>query len=224
MRSELQPALAIHRHAPLKRGSTAPLNGPTERAVARWTLKHLRTLRHELHVLALADALFTLLRPVHGLGASGRRLLRLAALVHDVGRGIDDKRHPQIGARLLRMDRSAPLSASQRRRLAYLTRYHRGAVPEAGYDDILRPDDPHRELRTILAILRAADALDGRQHHPPIIQLKLRDQRRLKVRVDLIDDTRRARRFFSRRKKFRMLADVLGLEIATTLRSATVPA
>lgn len=191
-----------------------------ERIVARWAFRRLGSLHHERRVLALADELFRLLRPRHDLGAFARRMLRLAALAHDVGRSVDDKRHPQVGARMLLADRRLPLNQQQRRCLAYLTRYHRGAVPEIGYDDILHDDDPHNQMRIVLALLRAADALDGRQHRAPQrVRFKLRGDR-LKVRCHLDDDRRRARKFFSRRKKFRLLEEVLGLKVSTAVRAA----
>jgi len=192
-----------------------------EQCIAQWSRRRLGRLQHERRVLALADELFRLLRPLHGLGAFHRRILRSAALVHDVGRAVNDRRHPQLGCAMLRTDRFLPLTPVERRALMYLTRYHRGAVPEVGFDDILESTDPRRPLRTVLAILRAADALDGRQHHPPIIRFKLREDR-LKIRVELVDDTRRARKFFSRRKKFRLLEELLDVKVETSLRAAAV--
>lgn len=188
-----------------------------ERIVARWALRRLGTLEHERRVLALADELFRLLRPLHDLGPFARRMLRLAALAHDVGRSVNDKRHPQVGASMLLADKRLPLNQQQRRCLAYLTRYHRGAVPKVGYDDILHDDDPRNQMRMALAFLRAADALDGRQHEAPRVRFKLRGDR-LKIRCHLDDECRRARKFFSRRKKFRLLEEVLQVRVSTGVR------
>jgi hypothetical protein len=116
---------------------------------------------------------------------------------------------------MIRNDRRLPLTARRRRYLAYLTRYHRGRVPPAGDDRILdQKSDQADALRTILAILRAADALDGRQHADarPQIRFKLRG-RKLKIRIGLATDCRRARKFFSRRRKFDLLEEVLGVKV-----------
>src|SRR5581483_11298394 len=49
----------------------------------------------EQRVSEIAQKLFDLTWPLHGLGCRERRLLRLAAFVHDVGRAIDDRTHPK---------------------------------------------------------------------------------------------------------------------------------
>ena len=85
-------------------------------------------------------------------------MLELGTILHDVGRKVDVKHHPAIGAKMILADEWLPLSESERRSVAYLTRYHRGAVPEAGFDEILTASENRRRLRLVLAMLRAADA------------------------------------------------------------------
>lgn len=196
-------------------------NTAKERSLARWVHRRLQCVRHETRVLGLADQLFRLTSVHHTLSRFDRRMLRLGALVHDVGRAVCDRRHPQVGCEMLLVDRLLPLSDLERRCLAYLTRHHRGAVPEVGYDDILRPGDPRRAMRQVLAILRAADALDGRQHNAPRIRLKLRDGK-LKIRCHLASDCRKAKKFFSRRKKFRLLEELLGVKVDVGVREPAV--
>src|SRR5439155_16043287 len=108
-----------------------------------------------------------------------KRMLLLGAMLHDIGKKIDQKRHPSIGARLILASESLALSDSERRCAAYLTRYHRGAVPEAGFDGILHATDGRKRMRIVLALLRAADALDGRQLHPPRLVFALSGRRLL---------------------------------------------
>jgi exopolyphosphatase/pppGpp-phosphohydrolase len=187
--------------------------------VGRWVRRRLGTTGHEDRVFAIATTLFDLTRSVHGLGAIQRRLLRLASLVHDVGRSVNDENHPAEGMRMLAADSWLPLTKSERRALCYLTRYHRGAVPEVGYDEVLRPGDGRRTLRTILALLRAADTLDNRQiHNPPHIQFKLRGKR-LTVKCVLGRDTPRARKAFRNGKKYQLLQEELGLKAEVLIRS-----
>src|SRR5436305_7544196 len=104
------------------------------RALEKWTLAHLGTIQHELRVQEISAKLFDLTCPLHRLDGSYRRLLRMAAIVHDVGRSIDDDTHPREGARLILEDSALPIDEAQRRALAYLTRHHRGRVPEVGSD------------------------------------------------------------------------------------------
>src|SRR5687768_4927228 len=113
-------------------------------AVERWVARHLNgTVRHERRVAAIASQLFDLTRNLHGLSLAERRLLRLGALVHDVGRCVSKQDHPAEGACMLLDDTTLPLTPVERRALAYLTQYHRGQVPTARGDAILRRGDAH---------------------------------------------------------------------------------
>jgi hypothetical protein len=122
---------------------------------------------------------------------------------------------------MLLADKALPLTPSERRNLAYLTLYHRGAVPEAGADAILHADDDHERLRHILALLRSADALDGRSLDPGrlVFALFARD-RRLSVTCYLQDDSEVARRVYARRKKFRLLEELLGVRVDVNVELA----
>jgi exopolyphosphatase/guanosine-5'-triphosphate,3'-diphosphate pyrophosphatase len=177
---------------------------------------------HERRVASIAGMLFQLTREVHELPDEDLRLLVLASIVHDVGRTVDDKRHPTIGAKMiLRKAGALRLSEADRRRLAYLTRYHRGAVPEIGYDDILTAADNRKRMRRVLALLRAADALDGRQIDSPRLVLAMTG-RKLSIRCYLDQLTPKAKRFFKRRKKFRLLEELLGCRVTVAVRQAQV--
>ena len=74
-----------------------------EHAFNRWARRHLGRLDHERRVMNIATTLFDLLKDLHGLDASHLKLLRLAAIVHDVGRSVEDRRHPAIGAAMIFM-------------------------------------------------------------------------------------------------------------------------
>src|SRR4051812_20606804 len=104
-----------------------------EQAAERWAQRRLGRIGHERRVTAIATTLFDLMIEMHELEPAHRRLLRLASILHDVGRSVDARRHPAMGAEMILEDATLPLSSPTRRRLAYLTRYHRGAIPEAGY-------------------------------------------------------------------------------------------
>lgn len=182
-------------------------------------LRQLGTVEHERRVAQIAAKLFDLTWPLHGLGRDERRLLRLAAAVHDVGRAVDDATHPKQGARMILDAAHLPLSASERRALAYLTRHHRGSVPECGCDKILRRTDDHERLHTILALLRAADALDSRVLESPRLLFALLG-RELRITCYLDSDSPRAQKVYSRRKKFRLLEELLDLRVDLRLAQA----
>ncbi|HWE03106.1 MAG TPA: HD domain-containing protein [Tepidisphaeraceae bacterium] len=188
-------------------------------ALSRWTARQLGDIAHERRVAAIASSLFDLTSSLHGLSGADRRLLRMAAIVHDVGRSIDEETHPQHGARMVREQRDLPLSGGERRWLAYLTRYHRGRVPAVRSDSILRGRDDHGRLRTLLALLRAADGLDSRAAETPRLRFSL-EGRRLRIDCQLEQNTPKARRVYTRRKKFRLLEQVLGCRVQVSVTRA----
>lgn len=182
------------------------------RAVEKWVHAQLGTIRHEQRVSEIAQKLFDLTWPLHGLGRRERRLLRLAALVHDVGRASDDRTHPKQGARMILEADHLPLSRFERRALAYVTRRHRGDVPEPGCDKYLDADDDARTLLTVLALLRAADALDGRSLESPRLVFALLGKE-LRITCYLGSECPKAWQAYSRRKKFRLLEAQLDIRI-----------
>lgn len=190
-----------------------------EHAAATYARRQLKRLQHEHRVLVIATKLFDLTEELHDLKPRDRRLLRLAALLHDVGRRFGEKNHPADGARMIEEDRFLPLTARQRRALAYLTRYHRGAIPRIGFDGILRRGDGRRSLMIVLALLRVADALDNRQLDPPTIAMGLKGER-IVIRCFVQSDLARARKAFRRRKKFRLFEELLDLKVEVDVERA----
>jgi exopolyphosphatase/guanosine-5'-triphosphate,3'-diphosphate pyrophosphatase len=185
-------------------------------ALSRWAARQLGHIDHERRVASIASTLFDLTGSLHGLESSDLRLLKLAAVVHDVGRAVDAETHAQIGSRMVRQARDLPLTSGERRCLAYLTRHHKGRVPVAGCDRILRRRDDHKRLLFLLALLRAADALDSRSAETPRLRFAL-EGRRLRVNCVLDRDTHKARRVYTRRKKFRLLEELLGCRVEVIL-------
>lgn len=189
-------------------------------ALEKWVLRELGSVAHERRVTEIASKLFDLTWPLHGMGRSERRLLRMAAMVHDVGRSIDDDTHPLQGARMLLETTHLPIDPSERRALAYLTRHHRGKVPELGADEILRRSDDAETLRKVLALLRSADALDGRTVESPRLVFELLG-RRLQITCYLQEDTPKARKSYLRMKKHRLMEELLDCRINLRIAEAT---
>jgi exopolyphosphatase/pppGpp-phosphohydrolase len=181
-------------------------------ALQRWARHKLGSIDHELRVKSVAGKLFDLTWPLHALSRSDRKLLQMAAIVHDVGRCVDDATHPKQGAAMLRNAAMLPLSASQRRALIYMTRFHRGDVPPPGEDCVLRGSDDRETHLKLLALLRAADSLDSRSIESPGLVFELR-QRRLNVTCCLSELTSKALQVYGRRKKFRLLEELLQVHV-----------
>jgi exopolyphosphatase/pppGpp-phosphohydrolase len=209
------------------------LSHPKLAAADQWAAKRLGGSAHERRVASIAATLFDLTAPLHGLTSTAdRRLLQVAALAHDVGRSAGKEGHPVSGAAMVLSDESLPLAAAERRAVAYLTLHHRGAVPAEGSDDVLHhgEDDAGRLLK-LLALLRAADALDNRTLESPQLVFALLPgparagaaaaaRPRLRVTCYLQADSAKARRVYERRKKFRLLEDVLGCRVEVEIVQA----
>jgi exopolyphosphatase/pppGpp-phosphohydrolase len=193
-------------------------------AAERWACRRLGTIVHEQRVVEIASNIFDITGRLHRM--SRRRdghLLRLACLLHDVGRSVDDAEHPAEGAAMILRDTTLPLSPTDRRALAYLTLYHRGDVPAAGEDDVLHAEDDHEALLDVLALLRGADALDSRSLESPRLVFTLRGSGRrttLFVHCYVQEDSPKIQRVYRRRKKFRLLEERFGCSVAIDVQNA----
>ena len=210
------------------RGADAPARAKFL-AVGRWASRRLGNTDHERRVAAVAAGLFDLTRDLHRLAPSDRRLLCLAALVHDVGRSVSRHNPPAEGARLVTSDATLPLNAAERRARAYLTLFHKGKVPPRGRDGVLHKSDNHASLRALLSLLRGADALDSRSLQTPRLVFALSTisnptsgtpERTLRITCYLGSDCPKAHRAYSRRKKFRLLEQLLGLRVQIEITHA----
>jgi len=137
-------------------------------------------LKHSRHVTRLALELFD------GLWLDGqgpvakneRAILRLAALLHDVGRGQGEKKHHKRTYRLVHQ-LPAPLGVRSHdlHLAASVARYHRGALPRARQKAMrsLSSREDRQHVRRLAAILRLANALDadrsGRIHNVKVHRL-----------------------------------------------------
>jgi len=175
---------------------------------------------HERRVATIAPRLFDLLADQHQLDPNYRRLLHLAALVHDAAKPDGADGHEVRGAEMVLADRTLDISPEQRRAVAFLVRYHRGPVPRA--DRILRRGDGRRKLLVLLALLRAADALDSRRVQPTALIIR-RTPRKICVKCLVEGDTADAAQMLGRPRKFKLLEKTFGLRVRVRIES-TLPA
>jgi len=194
-----------------------PVRSRKIRRIEDWVVRRLGRIEHEQRVAAISHTLVRLLQSRHDLSVSHLRLLHIGSLVHDVGRCIDEANHPKNGAKMISRSSRLPLNKREKRELAYLTRYHRGAVPPAGKDAVLRGRDDHESLRLVLAFLRAADTLDCRSLEPPRLQFAMRGTV-LRVTCHTHVSRSKARKVYGRRKKMSLLENLLDCRIEIDIR------
>jgi exopolyphosphatase / guanosine-5'-triphosphate,3'-diphosphate pyrophosphatase len=119
---------------------------------------------HGAHVGRLAVSLFDQLAALHGLGERDRRILLVAAVLHDIGIYISYKRHHKHSLYVLQHSEIADFSPREMLMVANVARYHRRGPPSEDHPDYLRLSEDERNRVSILAaVLRIADALD-REH------------------------------------------------------------
>jgi exopolyphosphatase/guanosine-5'-triphosphate,3'-diphosphate pyrophosphatase len=118
---------------------------------------------HSEQVTTLAIALFDGLRVLHGYGSGERRLLKIAARLHDIGwsRVVSGKHHKVSRDLILELDIPG-LDEEDRLVCALVARYHTKALPdESRHPGFASLDSNRRQLVEWLAgMLRVADGLD----------------------------------------------------------------
>lgn len=131
------------------------------RAAERFMHEHDPEPEHALQVHRLSMDLFDALRGIHGLGDIEKRLLAAAALMHDTGFSVDVQRHHKHARDLILEANIEGFSASERRVVACIARYHRKAHPKPihkAYRDLKNED--RDVVNRLAALLRIADGLD----------------------------------------------------------------
>lgn len=138
--------------------------------------KYDADLDHARNVADLADALFDELRADHGLGARHRLLLRVASLLHEIGRFVSNRAHHKHSYYLIANSEIFGLNRDELAIVAHIARYHRRAAPRPSHTDYT---NLAREMRVIVnklaALLRVADAL-ARGHLRNVTDLRLQRQ------------------------------------------------
>lgn len=127
---------------------------------------------HGRQVEKLSLWLFDQLAALHQLPSTARRLLSVAALLHDLGTVVSYSKHHRHTQYLLRNAELSGLDERDRNLLALIARFHRRSPPERSHPE-LGPlsDKEFRLVRRCSSLLRVADALD-RGHRQRIKALR----------------------------------------------------
>ena len=129
---------------------------------------------HALHVATLASAMFDQLAPVHAMGPEERTLLRLAALVHDIGDFVGYESHHKHSYYIVVHSELMGLSPAAKEIIANVARYHRKAFPDLSHPGFRKLDRRGRlTVRKLASILRVADAFD-REHLTKVREITVR--------------------------------------------------
>jgi exopolyphosphatase/guanosine-5'-triphosphate,3'-diphosphate pyrophosphatase len=147
---------------------------------------------HVRQVCRLALRLFDLLQFWHRRGEEDRRLLEIAALLHDIGwsQTADGKGHHKWSARLILEYPWVTLPKEEVAVLAQVARYHRKALPSGEHEGFqMLSAANQRRVSELAALLRVGDGLD-RTHRQRVQQIHLtidEASRRWTFRTDASD-------------------------------------
>jgi exopolyphosphatase / guanosine-5'-triphosphate,3'-diphosphate pyrophosphatase len=140
---------------------------------------------HGEKVSELALTLFDRTKGLHRLGTEDRELLDYAARLHDIGLSISHSKHHRHSHYLITNGELRGFTPEEVQAIAAIARYHKGAPPKSGKDDLAElPEKLQDRVIPLAAILRVADSLD-RTHHGIVRGLRVsRRNGRLEIRVD----------------------------------------
>jgi exopolyphosphatase/guanosine-5'-triphosphate,3'-diphosphate pyrophosphatase len=123
---------------------------------------------HARHVCRFASQLFDDLQLVHAFGERDRLLLRVAAMLHDIGDYVHYSGHHKHSQYLIQHADIMGITPEERAIVANIARYHRKGPPDASHPGYRELDKQARgKVRGLAGILRIADALD-REHKQKI--------------------------------------------------------
>lgn len=135
--------------------------------------KYLFDETHGVHVMRLALSLFDQTAALHGLGHDERKVLMVAALLHDVGSFISFKRHHKHTLYLLSQSELPGFTDEEMQVVANVARYHRKSSPKDKHEPYMRLAPKERDtVVKLAAVLRIADALD-REHNQNVEEVAL---------------------------------------------------
>jgi exopolyphosphatase/guanosine-5'-triphosphate,3'-diphosphate pyrophosphatase len=174
---------------------------------------------HGRHVAHLAARLFDDFRDEHRLGERERLLLRVAALLHDVGIYVSLRAHHKHSQYLLAASQIFGLSDDETAVVSNVARYHRRGAPQRTHLPYIALDRNDRVVvNKLAALLRVANALDAEHLQ------KVRDVRRVRhedvwlLEYDAIGDATMEQMAATARAD--MLCDMFGRQVV--IRSSGV--
>ncbi len=117
---------------------------------------------HAKHVSGLACTLFDQLQSLHQLPDHYRRIIQIAALLHDIGIFVNSKSRHKHSMYLIQNSEFFGIGSADLNLISLVARYHRGAKPQPTHENYSRLGRRQRVVvAKIASLLRLAKALDA---------------------------------------------------------------
>ncbi len=127
---------------------------------------------HIQNVDMIATEIFDAMKKIHGMGARERLLLKIAAMLHDVGKYISLNSPGQCTYHIIMSNEIIGLSHAEREMIALIGRYNTEPLPR--YDQFAQvaavSQEEYLKIAELTAILRLANTLD-RSHQQKVQQV-----------------------------------------------------
>lgn len=168
--------------------------------------------KHATHVADLSTRLFEELQAEHELPPRYELLLRVAALLHEIGLYVANQSHHKHSLYLIMHSDLFGLSRRDTLLVALIARYHRRAAPKMTHPEYAAlPQHERLNVSKLAALLRVADALD-QNHMQQVRDVAFRRERgRLIVLVGGLEDLTLER--LAVRQKGELFADIYGMSV-----------
>lgn len=173
---------------------------------------------HGLHVGQLAVSIFDQLSEFHDMDDRDRLLLRLAAILHDIGFFISHEKHHKHSLYIISRSALPGLSKEEMMIVANVARYHRKGSPAPHHQPYIRLPYPiQMKVLQMASILRLADALD-RQHLQAVMNVDIqRENGRADFQLTGMGDLLLERWAFAKKRAF--FEETFGLRANVSLRA-----
>lgn len=168
--------------------------------------------RHGKHVARMCKWLFDELEELHQLGEHEALLLRVAAILHEVGSFISPRAHHKHSEYIILNSEIFGLDRLDVTIIALVARYHRHSGPNLAHPAYRNLSIPDRlRVSKLAAILRVADALE-RTHDQRVKDFSIKlEPGRMRLRLGGLADAAVER--LAMQSKGDVFAEVFGLEV-----------
>lgn len=167
---------------------------------------------HSQQVRKLSSSLFDQLQDLHGLSRHDRLLLKVAAILHEVGGFISPKNHHRHGQYIILNSELFGLSRKDIEIIGLMARHHRHGAPtseERSYAELDLGD--RLRVQKLAALLRVADAMERAHSHRITHFTVQRTARKLELLVPGVHDLTIEN--MALRSKADLFTDVFGYDV-----------